>query len=129
MKPLVLHVVEDAPHEVALIAHRRRILAANALSRREKARCCKILFGKAVRSKLVGFDLQRLRKFFDPLPQLLILFVGNDCHAATFPVLGRCLRMCSSRCSAKCRTTGTYNAVARQMVGFVVVRRKPIIVG
>src|ERR1700723_2120095 len=79
----VLHEVEHGLDELALLAHRRRKLAANSLDGSTKnSAVIKFQLIEPVASKLMGLRLQYLCVLKNLGLQLSVLLARNDAHAA-----------------------------------------------
>jgi len=105
---LVLHMIENAAHEIAFVAHRRGELPADAFYRAsEKTAVVKFVLGKTMVAEFVGLNFQYLRVLFDVVAKRLILFAGDNTHAAALARSAQLTRIGSNIFFARYRTTGT----------------------
>lgn len=104
---LVLHEVEDMPHEVALFLHRSRKLPAKAFDGTpEQTAAVELRLAETMVAERVRLGLQDFGECLDPPAKLAIPLARDDAHAA-FLISLECSRTGSMTASAKKRTTGT----------------------
>ena len=104
----ILHVVQDVPNEVPLLAHRGRELTTNAFHGTTKQTAVvELVLSQTVLTELMGLSFEDFRKFDDFGFKFSVLLTWNNAHAATLAAAACAASRGSKMCFAKCLTTGT----------------------